>query len=121
MKGQFVVNTARFRKRIGENVTRRAERITQSLVNGFIDRSPVWSGDFRASWNVSEGTPVYIERTDGKPDNPTAPPNFTVRARTQFPVFYITNGQPYAERLEYGWSHTQAPYGVVRITIAGMR
>lgn len=121
MKGHFVVNVARIRRRIGESVTQRAERVTQTLVNGFIEASPVWGGNFRAAWNVSQGAPVYKYVDGGTPQAVLPPPNIVVKANSHFPVFYITNGQPYAKLLEYGWSHSQAPYGVVRITIASLR
>lgn len=121
MKGHFRVDIGRIRAKIGEAVTERAERITQKLVDGFIELSPVDSGNFRASWNVSEGYPEYVVVTEGMRGEAISAPVFTVKAKTLFPVFYITNGQPYAEALEYGWSKTQAPYGMVRMTIASLR
>lgn len=120
MKGYFRVDIGRIRAKLGESVTKRAERITQKLVDGFIDLSPVDSGNFRASWNVSEGYPDYVIVTNGVRGAAISAPTFTVKAKSLFPVFYITNGQPYAEALEYGWSKTQAPYGMVRITIASL-
>ncbi len=32
-------------------------------------------------------------------------------------IHYITNGLPYAHRLEDGWSHRQAPNGMVALTV----
>src|SRR5690606_4315231 len=101
-------------------VKHKAERITQKLVDGFIERSPVRTGNFRAAWNVSEGSPVFKYVLDGSVANVLPAPKFNVKAKGQFPVFYITNGQPYGVTLEEG-SSTQAPYGVVRLNIAGMR
>ena len=121
MKGHFTLNLNRFRNRLGEKVSQKAVRITQTLVDTFIETSPVWGGDFRAAWNVSEGAPIFKSLDGGTPANVTPAPYIKVVAKTPFPVFYITNGQPYARRLEYGWSQAQAPYGVVRVAIAGMR
>jgi hypothetical protein len=105
---------------MGEKVKEKAERVAQKLVNGFIEMSPVYRGHFRASWNVSEGVPRFVQATGGSPESPLAAPHITVRATSQAPIFYITNGQPYGQKLEYG-SSDQAPYGIVRVTIGSMR
>lgn len=119
MRGSFRVDVNRVRSKIGEGVTKKAERLTTRLVNGFIDLSPVASGSFRASWNVSEGVPIFKVVDGGNPDVPLPPPMFLVKAKSHFPIFFITNGQPYGQRLEHGWSK-KAPYGMVRVTIAGL-
>lgn len=121
MQASFRVNFKQIRDKIGESVQVKAERLTQQLVDSFIRDSPVRSGAFRASWNVSEGTPIFV--TFGRVRNPVntiSAPTFKVKARSKFPVFFITNGQPYAQVLEYG-SSKQAPAGIVRINIASLR
>lgn len=72
-------------------------------------------GRFRANWNVSYGTPddsVTESTVKGRADAEAA------KALT-LPVggvVFMTNGLPYAKRLEYeGWS-SQAPAGMVRIS-----
>lgn len=120
MQGSFRVDVRRVRSKIGESVTRRAERVTQRLVDAFIADSPVDTGSFRASWNVSEGYPEFKVVNGGSTEAPLGPPFFVVKAKSHFPVFFITNGQPYGQMLEHGWSHTQAPYGIVRVNIAGL-
>ena len=105
---------------MGEKVKQKAERITQKLVDEFIEMSPVYRGHFRASWNVSEGAPQFKYTLGGSPSSPLSGPRFQVRSTKDFPVFFITNGAPYAKKLEYG-SSEQAPYGIVRVTIASMR
>lgn len=121
MKMAFDFDISKFRSQLGEAVQKKAERITQQIVNGVIARSPVDSGAFRQSWNVSEGRPIYIQVGRGRGNgSPLPAPRITVTATTQFPVFYITNGQPYAEELENG-SSGQAPAGMVRVTLASIR
>jgi len=120
MKASFRVDLNRIRSKVGEGVRTKAERITQQLVNGFIRDSPRWSGAFQASWNVSEGTPIFISVGRGRKPDTFAAPVIVVKAKTNFPVFFITNGQPYAQKLEYGWSD-QAPMGIVRVNIASLR
>lgn len=120
MRASFRVDLNRVRSKIGEGVKVKAERIAQKLVDSFIRDSPVYSGNFRASWNVTEGFPIYVRALGGSPSNPTTAPRIVVKARNNFPVFFITNGQPYAQKLEYG-SSKQAPSGIIRINIASLR
>lgn len=120
MQARWNLRLDRFRNRIGEQVKAKAERVTQNLANRFVNGSPVYRGHFRGSWHVSEGLPVFVKATGGSPESPLAAPVIVVKASTQFPVFYITNGQPYGVKLEHG-SSKQAPYGVIRVNIASMR
>lgn len=120
MQASFRVDVGRVRSRLNETVKRKAERITQFLVDGFIERSPVRTGRFRKSWNVSEGMPVFLKIDEVNVTGVLSAPKIVVKATSNFPVFYITNGQPYAQKLEYG-SSKQAPYGMVRVTIASLR
>ena len=120
MRASFRVDLSRIRNKIGEGVKVKAERVTQKLVDSFIKDSPVYTGNFRASWHVSEGFPVYVQVKDGNPSNPISAPKIIVKPRNNFPIFFITNGQPYGRKLEYG-SSTQAPNGIIRINIASLR
>lgn len=120
MTGRWNLRLDRFRNRMGEAVKQKAERVTQTLVDKFVRDSPVYTGQFRGSWNVSEAKPVFIRAEGGTPNSPLGMPSIRVKATTQFPVFYITNGQPYGQKLEYG-SSDQAPHGIVRVNIASMR
>ncbi len=79
-----------------------------------VDHSPVDSGAYRASWNISEGYPEYVwvgrqPRNSAELPEPPTPKLSTKFYRT----FFVTNGAPYALRLEYGWSD-QAPEGIMR-------
>lgn len=78
-------------------------------------------GRFRANWNVS--TKLPDTSTTGKTDAAgSATLQRLVAGAMQAKlgdVIWITNGLPYARRLEYGWS-TQAPHGFVRITLADL-
>lgn len=121
IQASFNLNLRRFRSRMSETVKGKAERLTQTAFDSMVALSPYWSGNFRASWNVSEGYPIFNTVEDGSPASPLPGARMIVKAKSDFPVFYITNGQPYGQRLEHGWSKTQAPYGMVRITIASMR
>lgn len=120
MQGSWDFNLDRMRTRFQEDVKAKAERATQKIYDSVVKLSPVDTGNFVASWSVSEGSPVFVKREEGSRDAVLSATRVKVRATSKFPVFYVTNGQPYGQRLEYGWS-TQAPNGMIRITMSGLR
>ena len=88
-----------------------------------IKRSPVDTGRFKGNWNASFQVPVYSfdERKDRSPLNTLGPlSEEKVRGVLTLPVggiTYLSNGLPYAARLEDGHSQKQAPSGMVRLTV----
>jgi hypothetical protein len=106
---------------LGGEVRKKAEQTAQLLFMTCVDLSPVYTGNFRASWNVSEKIPIYKDIYGGSPESPLAPPSVKVKATSDFPKFYITNGKPYAVKIEEGWSRTQAPAGVMREAVKRVR
>lgn len=94
-----------------------ARKAILDLFRSVILASPVETGQFRANWNVSVAVPnetvtvhTHLSRALRQADK--------VMKLPMGQVFYLTNGLPYARRLEYGWSE-KAPGGMVRI--AAMR
>jgi hypothetical protein len=95
-----------------DTVTRKA---TLDLFRLVINKSPVDTGRFRANWNVSVGKPDYST------SDITAPrkAEFEITKVDRLPtdnVVLLSNGLPYARRLEYGYS-SQAPGGMIRISV----
>ncbi|MCP4700448.1 MAG: HK97 gp10 family phage protein [Gammaproteobacteria bacterium] len=103
------------------------------MASSLIDMSPVgdpdlWKGKpppgyvggrFRGNWQIGIGEPATgtidaVDASGGATKNKLAA---AVEKITAGGVTYITNNLPYAIPLEYGHS-TQAPSGMVRITIA---
>ncbi len=85
-------------------------------------RSPVDTGRFRANWTISIGEPSSaITPVEDKTGSTTVAGNVAALAEYpkdgKFPVIYLQNNLPYAERLEFGHS-AQAPSGMVAITVA---
>lgn len=80
-------------------------------------RSPVDTGRFRANWTFSIG--AMDASITAEVGSNVAENNAKAQAYPQdtFPVFYLQNNLPYAERLEDGYS-SQAPGGMVAITKA---
>lgn len=91
-------------------------RVTLELFVRVVNRSPVLSGRFRTNWNVSYGAPdvSFTESTmQSRADIET-------RKAMTLPVggvTFLSNGLPYAYRLEHGWSK-KAPHGMVRLAVA---
>lgn len=79
-----------------------------------VDHSPVYSGAYRLSWRVAFNTPDDSV-SDGFPGNPPPPRKFVWPPGFKLGyTIIISNNQPYAERLENGWSE-QAPLGIARL------
>jgi hypothetical protein len=107
---------ARFRKVVKE----KAEARTQFVYDRLMKYTPVYTGQTRQSWNISEGKPNYSTvDVGGSKENPLPPGNQKAVATTDFPVFYIANGKPHILILENGNSK-QAPVGMLRRAIADL-
>lgn len=76
-------------------------------------------GRFRGNWQY--GLDQINHFTDFSIDKSGQPTIAAIVGKVQERVLghihYITNTLPYANRLEDGWSHRQAPTGVVGITV----
>lgn len=99
-----------------------ARRAALEVFTAVVVKSPVDTGRFKGNWNVSYAVPNMSigERLDktkrGSMDSTTTS---IVKKTLSLPVggvMYLSNGLPYARRLEYGWSG-QAPAGMVRLSV----
>lgn len=118
-----------------KTMTQDAYRITvpDTRMTGFKNGSPVLSGYYASSHNVSIGEPDFsIPAKTGEERfiDPAAGPDSriykakaasSVRAKLErlkpFGITYIATGVPYARRLEGGYSR-KAPAGIYNITAA---
>lgn len=104
---------------IKRGVRQRYVNYAERLFGEFVARSPVYTGSFRASWRVSvNGIDESITK-GGSPEAPLPAPVFPGIPK-HFKLgdtVVISNSQPYALRLENGWSK-QAPAGIVKVTLA---
>lgn len=108
---------------------------TDSMRVGFSNGSPVWTGRFKGSNNVSIGAPdtstlpPHPETAEGlrwpdAPDSPYKSPSLAeasikLTGLKPFEKTYITNALPYARRIEEGYS-PKAPEGVYEVTAERM-
>ena len=91
-----------------------ARKAFLDMYRSIVIMSPVETGRFQANWNPSYGSPNVTTTFDTGMTRALR----KASAISKFPIgaiWYITNGLPYARRLEYGWSK-QSPSGMVRVT-----
>lgn len=115
---QWDYHPSDFIDEINADVTKLTIELAYSIWDGLIARSPVWSGRYRASWYMGLRQKEFYAQ-GGSPESPLPEPVRPVlksRATKQPPKIWITNGSPYFDRIEEGWSG-QAPAGVVRVTL----
>lgn len=111
-------NPSKFGETVHASVYKLTRKSALAIFEAAVSISPVLTGAYRASWFISEDYPVYKWVGRHRPSSgyvlprPVAPHLSTRFYRK----FYVTNGAPYAARLEYGWSD-QAPYGIIRQAI----
>jgi len=116
----FALNIANFVDKAKAAPTHVVRKVGLDLASRVVMRSPVDTGRFRANWNVAFGrvdtlTTPSTDQSGGKTIE---------RVRVQLngwvpgQEIYLTNSLPYAIPLEYGHSKSQAPQGMVRLTVA---
>lgn len=97
----------------------KAERDQNFNVNGLVAGKDYVGGRFRGNWNFSIGSPDNSFRIQPDPTGDTTMARL-VNGAIEFKAgqtAFIVNNLPYAIPLEFGHS-TQAPGGMVRITVA---
>lgn len=124
----------RVAEKMGASLDDACKRITFELFRRVVLKSPVgnpslWAspapegyvgGRFRANWNVSSNNPdlTTSESTDQSRGNREAAKALNLPIGG---IVYLSNGLPYGRRLEYeGWS-SQAPAGMVRLSLTEVK
>ena len=122
MPGSFSIDISRFKLKSEQQMKTVIQQITMEAFKRVILRSPVDTGRFRANWGAAIGT-----ATTGTKESFDKTGSATVAAAT-LTVFdwncagsiYLVNSMAYGPKLEYG-SSSQAPQGMVRVTISEMQ
>lgn len=133
--GTFSLQLQRFIEKAGDNVDQVVRKSALQVAQSVIMKSPVgdptkWKskpppgyvgGRLRANWNVAFGRidPLTTPSTDKSGAKTTDRIRIQLNGWTvESGDIYITNSLPYAIPVEYGHSKSQAPAGMVRITVA---
>jgi hypothetical protein len=109
------------------NFTTKAEKatdktiraITFALFREVIMRTPVDKGRLKGNWQASQGSPATGTVTTTDPSGGVTIASMASAIGGWGSVSYLSNNLVYAHRIEYdGWSHTKAPAGMVRVSLA---
>ena len=110
---RFSIPLDQLARKVGGDLETVARKATLQLFTAVAKRSPVDTGRFRANWNVSAAAPdlsITGSTLQGRV-NSEAAKALTLPVGS---VTYMSNGLPYANRLEFGYSK-QAAGGMVRL------
>lgn len=132
MADTFTLDLARFAEKAADNIQTVVKRVATDLFSQTVDRTPVgnpktWKGKapagyvggrLRANWNPSIDTPNNTTTTSVDPGGEATKARIraTVGNWTQGDI-YLMNSLPYVHKIEYGVHSSQAPKGMVRITV----
>lgn len=129
---KFALDLSRFAKKATGNIDQVVRKVVLDIGTRIVMRSPVgdashWSspppkgytgGRFRANWQYAENAIPAGVLPDIDPSGRASLKRIgSIAPDAGGKIHYIVNNLPYAQRLEYGWSKSQAPQGMVGITI----
>lgn len=134
----FTVQLAAFAEKAKGNKNAVVRKVLLQMGTSLVMKSPVgdalyWvnqpppkgyvGGRFRANWQFGEGAIDYTTTTAVDPSGEKAVGGLLAKLPDEpsGKVYYITNSLAYSQRLEDGWSHRQAPNGMVALTVLEFR
>ena len=115
----FAADVRRFTVKSEKAVDKTVRAITFALFREVIQRTPVDTGRLKGNWQASVGAPEMGTLTTTDARGGTTITKMAGAIGGWGSVSYLSNNLPYAARIEYdGWSHTKAPEGMVRVSLA---
>lgn len=114
----FSLDISKWAEQTQSDIALVVRKTALDMFSRIVMRSPVDTGRFRNNWNVSIGKPVSdtndgLDPSGGKSIGKIAGVTASYKLGD---VIWMSNGLPYAWRLETGWSK-QAPVGMVGVTV----
>lgn len=129
----FSVDMARALANINEDLEKVVKGTFFGLASRIIKRTPVgnpdlWinpappgyvGGTLRGAWQASVNQPNIAQKNsrDKSGQSTTLEVLQDISSWQPGESLYLTNAQPYAYRVEYGWSTKQRPQGMVRVSM----
>ena len=99
--------------RATNHVDNKIRAATSEVFSNIIQMTPVDTGRARGNWQCTIGAPFT-----GEDDTGDVLKMQNALPRRAGSVVYLTNNMPYIGRLEYDAHSTQAPNGMVRVSVA---
>ena len=99
--------------RINGRIDNKIRAATSEVFSNIIQMTPVDTGRARGNWQATIGSPFV-----GEDDSGNIMKAQSVIPRRAGSVVYLTNNVPYIGSLEYDAHSSQAPAGMVRISVA---
>lgn len=117
----FSLDIGKFARKFGIQGNAVGRKIVFDIQKDTMLASPVDTGALRSNWFVGlNSRPATVAPTLS--DNGASAKTGAAIALKPFAwgdTVYMVNNLPYAHKIEFeGWSHTQAPQGMLRITVA---
>jgi len=117
--GQFALDVKALIAKTTARADETVRAVTLELFSEVIQRTPVDTGRLKGNWQTTVGAPAngVTDRLDTSGDLAIAEAKGGIGGLGT--ITYLSNNLPYAYRIEYeGWSHTKAPAGMVRVSMA---
>lgn len=137
MADSFTLQLKKFAEKAKGNADQVVRKVVLEIGTSLVMKSPVGDGSywvspppkgyvggrFRANWQLGVGAIDYTTSEAVDPAGEGTVGNLFAKIADEpgANIFYLTNSLPYAKRLEDGWSHRQAPQGMVGITVLQFR
>jgi hypothetical protein len=105
---------------IAKRMNKRVEDVAaETLIDTFtaiIERTPVDTGRLQGEWQTTVQSPAGSQTGQ----RARAQAVLEIISTVDDPdLYFFSNNMPYAARIEFdGWSHTKAPEGMVRVSLA---
>lgn len=122
MAEEFSISVEKWTKKAGDNIRKFAVELSQDILYGVVEKTPVVTGFLRSSWNVSLNSPVIVKGE--KTGNPNASTQIatsrgalTLAKMQGGEKIFFTNGTNYGQHVEYGTSKFEGR-AMMRRTIA---
>lgn len=107
-------------KELDEIISEEIAELANSVFNGCVDRTPVRSGNLRASWRIEYGGSPDMSSfvIGGTPDSPMSAPTAGKIPKGALNV-YIVNCTPYADLVEDG-GPKNPPHHMLALTLQSL-
>ena len=118
--GKFALDLTRFANKYKDRIDVVVQKLTIDIFGNVILITPVDKGRARMNWTAGDGmySTSTVDGFDRSGSESISNMSSLVSKTKAGGIVYLVNNLPYIRRLEYdGWS-SQAPAGMVRVTIA---